>query len=178
MSRIVVTQRRHYRGTRMPIDPQEPIEPSPLKGASRVKRGPGSPWFVPPREPPDPSAGRAGSPRARAPLPSTATPRAWLAGVIAGAIALTCYAWGAAPTVLSGDSAEMATVAAVGGVPHPTGYPTFVLIGQATKPFLPGNPARRVTLMCALMGGVSRCCCSRCCCPSSSCRGPPCSREP
>jgi len=132
----------------MPFDPHEPIEPSPRMGDS-------PPAFVPLPALPDRAAGRARPPGAHVPLPPATTPRAWFAGMIAGAIALTFYVWGAAPTVLSGDSAEMATVAAVGGVPHPTGYPMFVLIGRATQPFLPGSPARRATLMCALMGSVS-----------------------
>src|SRR4029077_14935545 len=112
------------RARRMPFDPQDPIEPSP-----RMEGGP--PAFVPPPALPARAAGRAKAPRTRASALPAPTPRAWLAGVIAGALAFGVYAWGAAPTVLSGDSAEMATVAAVGGVPHPTGYPTFVLIGQA-----------------------------------------------
>ena len=78
-----------------------------------------------------------------------------LAAASAAAVALAFYIWGAAPTVLSGDSAELAAVAFSGGVPHPTGYPTFVLLGQVAAHVLPGDPAHRITLMCALAGAAS-----------------------
>jgi hypothetical protein len=137
----------------MAHDPRAPIEPSP-----RMEGGP--PAFMPPPRVAERAAGRArpaGEPPAstQPQRPRAPTPHAWRAALLAGAIALTVYVWGAAPSVLSGDSAELAMIAAVGGVSHPTGYPTFVLLGQATRPFLPGDPARRATLMCALAGAAS-----------------------
>lgn len=54
--------------------------------------------------------------------PSPRTPTV-LALAFAGALT------GAAPTVLTGDSAEIQSVALLGGIPHPTGYPTAMLAG-------------------------------------------------
>src|SRR5215831_20056884 len=128
----------------MPHDPRDPIEPSP-----RMEGGP--PAFVPPPRLAERAAGRA-RPAGEPPLhvrplrPGARTPRSWRAGLLAGAIALAFYVWGAAPDLLPGDSAELAMIASVGGVSHPTGHPTFVLLGQVTRLFLPGTPAHRATL--------------------------------
>lgn len=142
----------------MTPDRRPPIEPSP-----RFTDGP--PAFVPPplataraagtgaSAPPPPPPAPPRPPR-RAPA-SGATPRAGRAALLAAAVALAFYIWGAAPTVLSGDSAELAAVAVSGGVPHPTGYPTFVLLGQVAARVLPGDPAHRITLMCAFAGAAS-----------------------
>ena len=149
----------------MSPDPrQPPFEPTP-----RFPDGP--PTFVAPplvvargarapsgRAEPSP----ADPPRPRWPLPRRSrqpshgpTPRAFTAALLAAGVALAVYAWGAAPSVLSGDSAELAAAAIRGGVPHPTGYPTFVLLGQVAARLLPGDPAHRVTLLCAFSGAVS-----------------------
>ena len=128
--------------------PSQPLEPSP-----RFADGP-PPFVPPPRE----IAAGSGRPR-RVPPPTQhatgPTRGGWLAALIAGAIALAVYVSGTAPTVMTGDSAELAAVGAVGGVAHPTGYPTFVLLAQLAAHTLPGDPAHRVTLMCAGAGAAS-----------------------
>ena len=135
----------------MTPEPRKPIEPTP-----RFSDGP--PAFVPP---PNVAARSTGSPRGGPPPPPPVPARparstnAWLAAGVAAVAALALYTWGAAPTVLGGDSAELAAVAIRGGVPHPTGYPTFVLLGQVAAHLLPGDPAQRITLMCAFAGAVS-----------------------
>lgn len=45
-------------------------------------------------------------------------------------ISFGTYLHGANPTVLYGDSAEIQAVANLGGVAHPSGYPTYILLGQ------------------------------------------------
>src|SRR5437763_13042490 len=127
-------------------DGPPPFAPPPFEPARVPGRG-GPPAAPPPRPVPRPP----GRPRG-APVP---TPGALGAAVIAALLALAVYTWGAAPTVLSGDSAELAAVAFRGGVPHTPGYPTFVLLGRVAAAVLPGDPAHRITLMCAFAGAVS-----------------------
>ncbi len=51
-----------------------------------------------------------------------------LAALVAGIFAV--YAWGACRTVYVGDSGDLATAVAVLGIPHPSGYPLYVLLGK------------------------------------------------
>lgn len=83
------------------------------------------------------------------------TPRAWTAGLVAGVLALAVYVWGAAPWPQPGDSAELAAVGSMGGVAHPSGYPTFTLLARAITPWLPGTPTHRVALFGAGCGAAS-----------------------
>ena len=69
--------------------------------------------------------------------------------------ALAIYAWGAAPTVLTGDSAEIQTVSLLGGIAHPTGYPTAILAGRVFGRLLPGDRAHRITMMSAVLGAIA-----------------------
>ena len=81
-----------------------------------------------------------------------ATAAAFLVATVA---AFALYAWGSAPTVFHGDSAEMQIVASVGGIPHATGYPGFVLAGRALSWIGGADPGRRVTLMNAAFAALS-----------------------
>lgn len=137
----------------MTPDPREPHEPTP-----RFDAGP--PAFVPPPRAIARGPGAAPPPerpvrRPPPPAPRRHAPRAALAALLAGSIALAVYASGTARTVMTGDSAELAAVGAVGGVTHPTGYPTFVLLANVASHVLPGDPAHRVALFCAGAGAVS-----------------------
>src|SRR6185295_16579000 len=85
---------------------------------------------------------RAGAGRAR-----------WIAIAFLGALAI--YAWGAAPSVLDGDPAELQTIAVAGGVAHPSGYPLYVLVSRLGVVLLPGDLARRANLMSAFFGAAS-----------------------
>ena len=87
--------------------------------------------------------------------PVRPTPRAGRAALIVGSVWLLIYSWGAAPTVLPGDAAELAAVAIRGGVAHTPGYPTYVLIGQVAGAILPGDPSHRIALLSSFMGAVS-----------------------
>ncbi len=65
---------------------------------------------------------------------------------------LLLYARTAAPSVLSGDSGEFQFAAPLLAVPHPTGYPLYIVLGKLAT-FLPiGDVAHRVTLVAALAG--------------------------
>lgn len=66
---------------------------------------------------------------------------------------LWLYNHTAAPSVLSGDSAEFQFAAPLLAVPHPTGYPLYVLLGFAAAQF-PGDAARRVTQVSVACGAL------------------------
>lgn len=74
------------------------------------------------------------------------------------------YAVGACPTIYVGDSGELVTAAYTLGVPHPTGYPLYVLLGKLWTLLVPiGSIAYRMSLFsaaCAALacGLVYRCC--------------------
>lgn len=56
-------------------------------------------------------------------------------------------------TIYTGDDGDFITAIVTGGVPHPTGYPLFCLLGRAFVGLIPfGEPAFRVNLMTAVFG--------------------------
>ena len=64
------------------------------------------------------------------------------------------YASGACPTVYVGDSGELVAAVATLGIPHPTGYPLYVLLGHLWTMLVPiGEPAWRMSLFSAACGG-------------------------
>lgn len=69
---------------------------------------------------------------------------------------LALYVRTAAPSVLSGDSAEFQLAAALLGVPHPTTYPLYVLLGHLATLLLPlGDLAWRVTIVSAVCAALA-----------------------
>ena len=64
------------------------------------------------------------------------------------AFLLGVYLWTAAPTITtafgSSDSGELASAVVVGGVPHPPGYPTYLLVGRVAMLMPWGEPAARL----------------------------------
>jgi hypothetical protein len=72
-------------------------------------------------------------------------------------VTLAIYLSCAAPSVMYGDSAELQAVALEGGVTHPTGYPTFILLGQLFGRVLAGDEAHRITVMSAIFGAAAVC---------------------
>jgi hypothetical protein len=80
-----------------------------------------------------------------------ASARPWLAPLCAFVALLALYACTLAPTVGGGDSGELTAAAVTGGVPHPPGYPVFVLLARlfAALPFGP-SIAWRVNLLSAV----------------------------
>jgi hypothetical protein len=71
-----------------------------------------------------------------------------------GAVALVVYAALASPHLVDGDNAEFATLAAIGGRPHPSGYPLYVLWLRVWS-WLPGNPAHAGALATAILGALA-----------------------
>jgi hypothetical protein len=69
---------------------------------------------------------------------------------------LAIYVRTAAPSVLSGDSAEFQLAAPLLGVAHPTTYPLYTLLGKLATLLLPvGDLAWRVTLVSALCAALA-----------------------
>jgi transmembrane protein TMEM260 (protein O-mannosyltransferase) len=86
---------------------------------------------------------------------------AWVAALAA----LWAYALTLSPTVawvnLGEDSGDLLAASATLGIPHPTGYPLFVLLGRLAT-FLPvGSIAFRINLVAAVAGAVSVYACAR-----------------
>ena len=46
------------------------------------------------------------------------------------ALPFAAYAWGACRTAYVGDSGDLLTAIAVLGIPHPSGYPLYVLLAK------------------------------------------------
>jgi len=88
-------------------------------------------------------------------LPNRQTAAAVLAPLAAAVAALWFVIPTIAPGVVShaaGDSAEFQTVAWVMGTAHPTGYPSFTILGFIATHLLPfGDPAYRMNLLQALL---------------------------
>lgn len=85
----------------------------------------------------------------------------WDAGVAvaAGLLAGIAYWLGAAPSVLPGDSGEFQFAAWLAGLPHPTGYPLYMLLGWAWSHLLAAlglaSPAAAMNLLSAALGGLA-----------------------
>lgn len=79
----------------------------------------------------------------------------WVVGT--GLAAAALYLSTSAPAVsFGGDCGELSAAAAVLGVPHPTGYPLYMLLARAAIALVPvGTVAWRVTLVSAVAGGVA-----------------------
>lgn len=67
-----------------------------------------------------------------------------------GAALFLVYALGAARTIYVGDSGELVAAVALLGIPHPSGYPLYVLLGKAWTILVPaGSIALRMSLFSA-----------------------------
>ncbi len=67
------------------------------------------------------------------------------------------YCLTACRTIYTGDDGDIATAVTTLGVPHPTGYPLFILVGKlwtVMTPFL-GEPAFRLNIFTALCGALT-----------------------
>ncbi|HET9986873.1 MAG TPA: DUF2723 domain-containing protein, partial [Kofleriaceae bacterium] len=72
-----------------------------------------------------------------------------------GLLVLGAYVWLAPRHVVDGDNAEFSTLGSLGGVPHPTGYPLF-MIWLRLMQWLPGaNAAHTAALATAILGAAS-----------------------
>jgi hypothetical protein len=88
-------------------------------------------------------------------------PDPWIVPLGAGLAALVLYLLTAAPTITwrNGgiDSGELATAVATGGVAHPPGYPTYLLLGSLVA-LLPVEPARSLAWLSAVCAAVAVAC--------------------
>lgn len=73
-----------------------------------------------------------------------------LCGLLLALLAGTLYRRTLAPSVMPGDYAEFQFSAAILGVPHPTGYPLYVLLGKLFTMLPFGDVAYRVNLSSAI----------------------------
>ncbi len=80
-------------------------------------------------------------------------------GLSAATGALGAYLLTLAPGVVWAgagiDSGDLAAAVAVGGVPHPTGYPTLMLLGLAVRAVPLGDLALRLNVLTSLAAAVS-----------------------
>ena len=73
--------------------------------------------------------------------------------------ALTVYLRTLCPSLYWGDCGELATVAATLGIPHPTGYPLYCLLGKAWTLMLPvGTVVWRMNVLSAVFGALAVSC--------------------
>lgn len=69
--------------------------------------------------------------------------------------ALVIYVWVTPPYIVGGDNAEFITAATVGGVPHPSGYPLYMLWLRMMS-WLPGeNAAHSAAISTAILGAAT-----------------------
>ena len=79
------------------------------------------------------------------------------------AAALGVYLHTLCPTLYWGDCGELATVVATLGIPHPTGYPLYCLLGKAWTLLLPvGSLVWRLNVLSAVFGALAIACCYGC----------------
>ena len=73
-----------------------------------------------------------------------------LAAAALAGIVFAVYAAGACHTIYVGDSGDLVTAVYVLGIPHPTGYPLYVLLGKLWSVLIPvGTVAWRMSLFSA-----------------------------
>lgn len=65
------------------------------------------------------------------------------------------YALTLCRTIYTGDDGDFVTAIATTGVPHPTGYPLFCLVGKLFLLLPFGEPAARINVMTAAVGAAS-----------------------
>jgi 4-amino-4-deoxy-L-arabinose transferase-like glycosyltransferase len=76
--------------------------------------------------------------------------------VLVGLAALIVYVRTLAPSIVWGDSPELTTAAFTAGVPHPTGYPLYMILAHAFLWMFPaGSIAYRMNLLSALSGSAA-----------------------
>ncbi len=79
-----------------------------------------------------------------------------IAAVAIGLALFVVYALGACRTIYVGDSGELVAAVYVLGVPHPTGYPLYVMLGKLWTLLVPvGSVAYRMSLFSAACAAAS-----------------------
>ena len=92
-------------------------------------------------------------------IPWAEMSKSWALFLIAGWLSLVVYVCTLAPTITwrndGADSGDLAVAVAVGGVPHPPGYPTYLLLGEGFKLLPFGDIAYRLNLLSATCAALS-----------------------
>ncbi len=79
-----------------------------------------------------------------------------LQAVLVAAATFVVYAIGSCRTIYVGDSGELVTAAATLGIPHPSGYPLYVLLGKLWITLVPvGSAAFRMSLFSAAFAALT-----------------------
>ena len=87
-------------------------------------------------------------------------PGKWISVVVLCLLTFLVYWLSLAPTITwqhdGADSGDLATAVAVGGVPHPSGYPTYLVLAEFFR-YLPfgEDVAYRLNLMSAVCGSIA-----------------------
>ncbi|MCG8456821.1 MAG: DUF2723 domain-containing protein, partial [Holophagales bacterium] len=82
-------------------------------------------------------------------------PDLWI-GVGLGGLSIGVYLLGACPTIFVGDSGELVAAAATLGIPHPSGYPLYVLLGNLWIQVMPlGSVAWRMSVFSAVFAAAA-----------------------
>ncbi|MEW6618187.1 MAG: DUF2723 domain-containing protein [bacterium] len=89
-------------------------------------------------------------------VPRAFSPIDYAGGILVFFICWTVYLHTLTPTIGFHDSGDMITAAYVLGIPHPTGYPLYCLLGKLWMTILPiGNIAYRMNLASALCASLA-----------------------
>jgi len=94
----------------------------------------------------------AAAPAAPSPpvLPQPPPRRLAVESALLGVLLFAVYALGACHTIYVGDSGELVAAVGVLGIPHPSGYPLYVLLGHLWTLLVPlGSIAYRMSLFSA-----------------------------
>jgi tetratricopeptide (TPR) repeat protein len=59
------------------------------------------------------------------------------------------------PSISSGDSGELAASAHILGIPHPPGYPFYMILGRSFSMIFPGNPALGMNILSSIFAILS-----------------------
>lgn len=120
-----------------------------MEGAARAQRGDDPMKSPESRTLPNVQDGQ------RDPIGYVAGGDGWIVLAI-GAVAFGVYASGASRTIYVGDSGELVAAVHVLGVPHPTGYPLYVLLGKLWTLLVPiGSIAFRMSLFSAVCAAAT-----------------------
>ena len=83
----------------------------------------------------------------------------WADAIVAAAVAVCLcgvYTVGACRTIFVGDSGELVGAVYLLGIPHPTGYPLYVLLGKLWTLLVPvGSIAYRMSLFSAVCAAAA-----------------------
>jgi len=79
----------------------------------------------------------------------------WTVGFVIFLVAIVVYVLTLAPGIYLEDSAEFITASIILGIPHPSGYPLYVILGKIFSLLPFGELAWRVNLMSAFFGALA-----------------------